>query len=145
MTKTKRRGTNHGIADKVVFFILAIAYLAFLVHTVQYIFLTFNDCTAKTKGIVTEIWSPMDGNARYYPTFQITVNGKTYEHRQNYASKEGDWKEGDQAEIKYNPENPSKMFSQGEIDTHKGGAVARIIGVVVFGLMLLRLGYLTFR
>ena len=144
ISKARRRRT-YGVGEAIIYIILVIAYLVFLVNTIQFAFLKFDDCTEETQGTVTEIWNPLDGNGRYYPTFEITVDGKTYSHRQNFASRDGEWKEGDQVEIKYNPENPSKMYCQEEINRHKSGLYARLLGVVIFGLMLLRLGYLIFR
>ena len=69
ITKSKRRRTKGGIAEKIVFIIILIPYLAFLVHTIQFDFLKFDDCTEETKGTVMEIWNLLDGNGRYYPTF----------------------------------------------------------------------------
>ena len=144
-TISKSRRRTYGVGEAIVFIIIVIAYLVFLIHTIQFAFLKFDDCTEETKGTVTEIWNPLDGNGRYYPTFEITVDGKTYDHRQYFASRRGEWKEGDQVEIKYNPENPSKMYSKEEIDSHKSALKGRLLAALIFGLMLLRLGYLIFR
>ena len=68
ISKARRRRT-YGVGEAIIYIILVIAYLVFLVNTIQFAFLKFDDCTEETKGTVMEIWNLLDGNGRYYPTF----------------------------------------------------------------------------
>lgn len=145
MDVSKIRCTKGGIAEKIVYIIILIPYLAFLVDSIQYGFLKFDDCTATVVGRVKEIRQCADGSNNYYPIFEMEVNSIVYTHRSKSVFKYGDWKEGDEVELKYNPQNPEKMVIQQEIDSHKNATIWNFVAAAIFGLIILRLGYLIFR
>lgn len=145
MDVSKIRCTKGRIAEKIVFIIILIPYLAFLVDSIQYAFIKFDDCTATVVGRVKEIRQCADGSNNYYPIFEIEVNSIVYTHRSKSVFKYGDWKEGDEVELKYNSKNPEKMVIQQEIDSHKNATIWNFVAAAIFGLIILRLGYLIFR
>ena len=86
--------------------------------------------------IDSEVETDSDGfdTRQYYPVIQYNVNGQRYEIRlpDSGTTNSTEYKEGDTATIKYNPNNPNEISKKDS----KGGLLAGIF-FIVFGVITL--------
>lgn len=82
-------------------------------------------CTSNCKGVLNEIGEKLreyrdeDGDERkktyYFPIYEFEVSGKKYKIRDTTGNvSQENLKIGEIVEIKYNPENPSECYKEGD-------------------------------
>lgn len=128
----------------VVFSLELLAVILIVINRAPYIGTNYNDCTAETTGcIVRTVEKEANGSTRYYPIIRIDVKGKSYEHERVYGTNKKEWSEGDTVQIRFNPDNPKKMFMREEINTHKTRAFSMAAGILVITGLVICSGYFT--
>lgn len=74
----------------------------------------------------------------YHPVIEYSADGKTFEKDAGlYSTNKGKYKVGDFMEVRYNPDDHGEFVVKG------GSGVGVGIGLVIFGLVLLGLGFMT--
>lgn len=142
--KKNRNARRRKTKEIVVFSLEMIAVILIIINRLPYIFTNYNDCTAETTGyIIKTVEKDINGSRRYYPIIQIYVDGKSYEHERVYGTNKKEWNEGDTIEIRFNPENPNKLFTKDEIDSHKTRAIGMAAGILAMAGLVLGSGYFT--
>lgn len=135
MLKGRRKIVNE--RKRKTIFIIEIILLVFLIiKDIQYISINFTQCTQSTNGRIVKTEETLSGSMKFYPVYQINVNGKLYKHTRLFSSDRKEWREGDIVEIKYNPQNPSQMYTIEEIESHNIRAISNIIGTILLACLM---------
>ena len=97
--------------------------------------------TATIIRVDSEMQTDSDGfdTRWYYPVVEYTVNEQKYEARlsEGGTTNSLEYKEGQEVEIQYNPNNPEELSKKGSIGGLIGGIVFIAFGVIALGAALL--------
>lgn len=116
-------------------------YIGQLANVIQFTLLNL----ATKVGVVKEVEKTTDRGEHCYPIFQNVVAEHIYRHKQYFSSDKDDWKPGNLVEIKYNPNNPERMFTEKEITVQKDTAKFELTAMGLVGVFLLSGAYFVFQ
>ena len=124
--------------NKILFIIAGIACIVIGVFSLTTHFSNKKTQTAETIATVirvdSEVEQDTDGfdTRYYYPVIEYEVEGQTYEERlpDSGTTNSTAYQIGDKIDIKYNPDDPSKISKSGSISGLIGGIFFIIFGII---------------
>lgn len=130
---------------KILFAIELIGCFFLIINRVLYLNMDYTNCEIEIVGVVVKTEENISGNMSYFPVYEIEVEGKKYRHKRTFGSDKITWKIGDEIKIKYDLDNPNKMYCEEEKKWKNENAVSMLCGTIAILIMVLITNILALR